>query len=173
VVSENGSIIFYINTDSITKIPSLLKILEGQTLHEETLSVNYTTSNSVENVTLLQSYMDKYVVIPNIPPPYKSNIFPKISRQAITMMCLSLGYDHDRTVDEVILGFMSTICCPSENSLTKFHYAKFLVNIIPYQLTEFHASRYFLYQSYLVYPILYFQASHFSEYSTENRICNW
>jgi hypothetical protein len=79
---------------------SLPQILEGQTLHEETLSVNYNALNSSEKVTLLQSYMDKDVVIPNT-PPYKSKIFPKISRQAITMMCLILGYDHDRTVDEV------------------------------------------------------------------------
>jgi hypothetical protein len=76
MVSENGSIIFYINAESITKMLSLPQILEGQTLHEETLSVNYNALNSGEKVTLLQSYMDKYVVIPNTPPPYKSNIFP-------------------------------------------------------------------------------------------------
>jgi len=106
------------------------------------------------------SYMDKDVLIPNTPPS-KSKSFPKISRQAMTMMCLILGYDHDRTVDKVVLGFVSSIFPTSESPLTKFHYVQFLVDIIPYHLMQFHANIYFRNQPYLVYMILCFQASHF------------
>jgi hypothetical protein len=113
-------------------MPSLPQILEGQTLHEQTMYFNYNALNSGEKVTFIQSYTNKYVVITNTPPPYKSNIFSEISKQAITMMCLILGYDHDINVDEVMLGFMSTICPPFENSLAKFHYRQFLANIIHY-----------------------------------------
>jgi len=79
-------------------------------------------------VTIIYGYKD--VVIPNTPPLYKSNILPQISRQDITMMCLILGYDHDRTIDVVILGFVSSIFPPFENYITKFIYGQFLVDII-------------------------------------------
>lgn len=77
------------------------------------------------------------------------------------MMCPILGYNNDRVVDEAILGLMSSILPQNGILFTKFHYAQFLADIIHYQLTHFHASVYFYYQSYLVYLTLYFKAPQF------------
>lgn len=144
VVSTNGSILFCVNAESITKLLSLSQTFECQTLNEEALFVISKGSSQDEKVILLQSYTDKDVVIPKT-HLYKSNIFPEISRQAISMMCMILGYDHDRTIDQTILGFMSIICSPTRMCTTKFHYAQFVANIIHFQLIEFHASISFRY----------------------------
>ena len=56
--------------------------------------------------------MDNNVVIPSIPPLYKFEVFPEISRQAILMMFLIIGHDDDRFVDEAILGFILSVLPP-------------------------------------------------------------
>jgi hypothetical protein len=43
----------------------------------------------------------------------------------------------------------------------KYNYAQYLANNIHFQLSEFEASRYFRYQSYLVHLFLYSQATRF------------
>jgi hypothetical protein len=70
-------------------------------------------------------------------PQLMNNIFPNISRQFTTIMCSLLGYDHEKIVDEAIIGFMSFICPPSLKPLVKFNYAQYLVDNIHFQLIEF------------------------------------
>ena len=132
VVFENGLVLFHINAESIINMLSLPKKLEGQTLNEYTLSTNYQDLMSQEKFALLQSYMDNNVVITSIDPPYKSKIFLEISRQDLMMMCLILGHDDDRIIDEDVLEFLSSILPTNGSYFTKFHYVQFLIDIIHY-----------------------------------------
>jgi hypothetical protein len=67
--------------------------------------------------------LDKDATIPENSNTYESILFPKISRQVISMMCSILGYDNDKVVDEVFLWFMSSIYPSAINPLTKFDFS--------------------------------------------------
>jgi hypothetical protein len=71
------------------------------------------------------------------------------------MMTEILGNDDDQTVNEYILGFMTSIFPPTVKPLVKFNYSQYLVDNMHHQLYEFEASRYFRYQSYLVYLFVF------------------
>jgi hypothetical protein len=83
-------------------------------------------------VILLQRYMGKGASVRESPPLYKVNILPDTSKEVISMMCLILGYDNDKTINETILGFMEAISPPPphDTPLVKFNYAKYLANAI-------------------------------------------
>jgi hypothetical protein len=53
--------------------------------------------------------MGKGAYVLESPLPYKSNILLDIYRELICMMFLILGYEHDKTINENILGFMAAI----------------------------------------------------------------
>jgi hypothetical protein len=82
----------------------------------------YNQLNTQEKQTLLQAYLDKYATIPEKYDTYESSLFPKISRQVINMMCSILGYDNDKVVNEIFLGFMSSIYPSAIKSLTRFKF---------------------------------------------------
>jgi hypothetical protein len=47
--------------------------------------------------------------IPKIVSPFRASIFPKPTREVISMICIEFGYDDDETVDEPILGMLGKI----------------------------------------------------------------
>lgn len=77
------------------------------------------------------------------------------------MIYLILGYDNDNTVYEAILGMMEGIFPHSRLPPVQYCYAKYLVDAINDQLCKFSVYKYFRYQSYLVYLLLFYQAPNF------------
>jgi hypothetical protein len=147
-----------LNSHSINEMLKLLKVPNSQILHEKNLVSIFRELSSQERDILFQPYLDKDVIVHENSSTYETKIFPKISRQFITMMCSLLGYGHDKTINEAILGFMSSIFPSSLKPLVKFNYDQYLIDIIHFQLIEFEAITYFRYQSYLVHPFFSFQA---------------
>jgi hypothetical protein len=77
-------------------------------------------------------------MLPYNPSPYHSSIFLDIIRKSIAMICQFLGYDHDNTMDESILGFFFSVLCPTKAvTITKFDYVEFLDGVINYQLCSY------------------------------------
>jgi hypothetical protein len=98
-----------LDAQSIYEMLKLVETRESQILNEEKLASSFKELNPQDKNDLIQSYLDKDTnVLENI-STYDTNIFPEISRQVIEIMCTILGYDNDKTVDESILGFMSSI----------------------------------------------------------------
>jgi hypothetical protein len=78
------------------------------------------------------------------------------------MISVILGKDDDQVIDNFFLGCLMSICPFTMKPLTKFNYAKFILDKIHYQLSKFETLRSFKYQSYLVHLFLFSQAIHFS-----------
>jgi len=49
------------------------------------------------------------------------------------------------------------ICSTYDKPMVKFNYSQYLANTMHFELMEFNATRYFGFQSYLVYLFLYYQ----------------
>lgn len=67
--------------------------------------------------------------LPRNNPPYYASIFPKISRQVISMVTCLLGYHSDKWVDEVVLGFLSVFLVGQKPSVL-FNYIRYLSDVI-------------------------------------------
>jgi hypothetical protein len=97
------------------------------------------------------------------------------------MICQILGYEHDKTIDETILGLMTILCPPDAIMYAKLDYCQFLAEIMHFQLSNFHSAKTFRYQSYLVYLILFNNVSHFenlgiqpvSDSGTHKSVIDW
>jgi hypothetical protein len=77
------------------------------------------------------------------------------------MICQVLGYEHDRIVDESILGMFSVLFPLESITFTKIDYVEFLSEVINFQLSNFHSTKSFRYQAYLVYLIMSNNSSYF------------
>jgi len=71
--------------------------------------------------------------LPTNPPPFKFAIFPDITKQAISMNCQILGYEHEKIVNESILGMFSILSPPKSIACTKIDYVEFLTGVINFQ----------------------------------------
>jgi hypothetical protein len=60
----------------------------------------------------------------------RASIFPKLTREVISTICLILGYNYDETVNEPILGMLDKTFPPSKSPPEKFSYVKYLSNAI-------------------------------------------
>lgn len=81
-------------------------------------------------------------------------MFPKITKQALAIICQILSYDHDKVVGEAILGFFSLLLSLTSIILPNFDYFQLLKEFMQSHLENFYNTKYFRYQSYLVYLIL-------------------
>jgi len=52
-------------------------------------------------------------------------------------------------LDEVLLGFLASVCPPGEGPFVKFNYVKFMLDVMQQQFVDFKALRTFRHQSYL------------------------
>jgi hypothetical protein len=50
------------------------------------------------------------------------HLVPYITKKDISMIFQALNYEHDRVVDDTILGFLSILCPLESITLTKFDY---------------------------------------------------
>jgi len=82
-------------------------------------------------------------------------MFFETYKQIITIVSTILGNDNDKTIDQYALGLMNYIFPPMLKPLVKYNYPQFLADNIHYELLEFEATKYFRYQSYLIYLFLY------------------
>jgi len=82
------------------------------------------------------------------------------------MICQIIGYEHNKNVDESILGLFWLFSPPESIACTKFDYVQFLVGVINFQLSKFNYTKSFRYQAHLVYLILFNNSSSFE--SLEN-----
>jgi len=70
------------------------------------------------------------------------------------MISKILVYNHDKAIDETILGFLASICHPTKLPFSKYDDAKFMAEIIHLQLINYNSLKTFRYYSYLVYLII-------------------
>jgi hypothetical protein len=124
-----------------------------ETLDDDELASKYQALSQSERENMLSNILAPDAPLPTGPPPFKSTIFPELTRQDITIICQVLGYEHDKAVDETILGMLSILCPPESITFTKFDYCQFLQEVINFQLSNFHSTKSFRYQAYLVHLI--------------------
>jgi len=97
--------------------------------------------SSQDIITLLQSYLGQNINVPEDNVILKIDMFPETYKKIIAMMIAILENDDDKTVDQYILGIMSSIFPPTLKPLVKYNYAQYLVDNIHFQLSEFEASK--------------------------------
>jgi hypothetical protein len=162
LVSRNGLVLFEVNSQLISKLLKLPLNPESEILDEIVLAQCFRELNSQDRIMILQSYICQNLDVPVYTVILKTYLFLETSRQIITMMTTILGNDNDLTIDEYVLGFMISICPHTVKHLSKFNYAQHLANNIHHQLSEFETTRYFRYQSYSVYLLMYSKVVKFS-----------
>jgi len=88
--------------------------------------------------------------------PYNVNIFKDEVQLVMSIVSQVLGLDDDMHVNEVILGFLLSICLiDHETHLVRcFNLDEYLAEVIHTQLVEFPKVKFFKYQSYLLNMIL-------------------
>jgi hypothetical protein len=151
---------------SVTRedIAQMLKFLDHvaqEPLDDDALALKYQALSQPRKEKLLSNLLASDAPLPTNSPPFKSTIFPAITKQAISMIYQVLGYEQDRTVDESILGMFSVLCPPESITFTKLDYVEFLSEVINFQLSNFHSTKSFRYQAYLVYLIMSNNSSYF------------
>jgi hypothetical protein len=137
--------------------------LSYETLEEHTLKEKYQELSQTDKQILLGHLLSPNTPLPTTSPPFKYDMYPETTRKVMAIICQILCYDHDRVVDEVILGFFSLLLSLTSMILPKFYYCHLLEEFMQAQLDNFHRTRSFRYKSYLVYLILsknhpYFEA---------------
>jgi hypothetical protein len=92
--------------------------------------------------------------------------------EVICMICSILGYDSDKTVDSIILGFLRAIFPPTTRMMARFYIAQFISESIHEQLKDFPLNKAFCFQSYLVYLLLFQRKNDFHSLylETENEV---
>jgi hypothetical protein len=71
-------------------------------------------------------------------PMFTSNV-----HEVVCMVCSILGYEFDRTVDNIILGFLRAISPPITQILVRFCIAQFILESIHEQLKFFPLNKTF------------------------------
>jgi hypothetical protein len=120
----------------------MLKVIEppeSQPLSEENLTSMYNQLNAQEKQTLLQIIWIKMQLSLKTLIPMRVACSQKSPDKLSSMMCSILGYDNDKVVDEVVLGFMSSIYPSAINPLTRFIFSQHLVETLHYQLTRVYS----------------------------------
>lgn len=80
--------------------------------------------------------------IPKNNPPYLSSIFPKISRQIISMSCCLLGYNNDHVVDEVVMGLLLAFS-PRKKPTIFLNFNQFPLDVIHWKFLKFGTEKEF------------------------------
>ena len=161
---HDSRIVCDITKESIAQMLHILYHVVYETLDDDDLDSKYQALSQFEREKMLCNLLSLDAPLSTGPSPFKSTIYPKLNRQAITMICQVLGYEHDRGVDETILGLLYVLCPPESITLTKFDYCKFLQEVINFQLSNFHNTKSFRYQAYLVHLIFFSNSSYFERF---------
>jgi hypothetical protein len=135
---------------------------DNEMLDETVLAKCFRELNPWDRSSLLHTYLCHNIGVPIDDVILKSSLFLERQRQIISMISVILGKDDDQVIDNFFLGCLMSICPFTMKPLTKFNYAKFILDKIHYQLSKFETLRSFKYQSYLVHLFLFSQAIHFS-----------
>jgi hypothetical protein len=76
-----------------------------ETLEEHTLEVKYQELSQSDKERMLGNLLVPNTALPTTPPPFKYDMFPKITRQALAIIFQILGYDHDMKLMRLSLAF--------------------------------------------------------------------
>jgi hypothetical protein len=87
-----------------------------ENLEDHTLEAKYQALSQFEKERILGNLLAPNAPLPTTPPPFKSSMFPEITRQDVAIIFQILGYEHDRVFDEAILGLFSLLCPCDTNS---------------------------------------------------------
>jgi hypothetical protein len=97
-----------------------------ETLEEHTLESKYQELSQTDKEILLGHLLSPNTPLPTTSPPFKYDMFLETTRKALAIIYQILGYDHDRVVDEAILGFFSLLLSLTFMVLPKFDYYQLL-----------------------------------------------
>lgn len=129
IIAKNNDILFTISPKSICQI---LKIKPSAPLHSfsiDSLMEIYQKLTFPQRAKIFEIFLLENVELRRTSPPYPSSMFPKMTRQVISIVSCLLGYPTNQWVDESILGFLSVFLVGDKPSLM-FNYNKFLAEAI-------------------------------------------
>jgi hypothetical protein len=89
------------------------KFNDGQAINEETLAVSFNQLSVQECQYFVQTLMKDNSGISHDLKTYKTSMFTLNVHEVVCMICSILGYDSDKTVDSIILGFLREIFPPT------------------------------------------------------------
>ena len=112
---------------------------------------------SLENrVNKLTKLVKPNQILEGITMPYPSHIFQSKVQSTIAIINQVLSVENDQVIDDLILGFIFSICVPNESVLVpKDNLAEYLEKLIHTQLVNFNSLRSFRYQTYLLNVFLF------------------
>lgn len=83
--------------------------------------------------------------LPTGPPPSLATFLAPSSKIVISMMTQVLGKKEYALLDEVLLGFLASICPPVEGPFIKFNYVQFISYVTHQQFVDFKTLKTFRY----------------------------
>ena len=150
-----------VSADALAKVLCFPDLPTLQFLDEEALPSSYQALKPMERSNLLAQNLKEGPPIPTNPHPYVIVDFSDKSKEAIALICIISGYDDDKFVIEIILGFLSLLT-PSTGVMPPiFDLCHHLAEKIHNQLAEYLALERFRYPSMLFYMFLYQNFQHF------------
>ena len=107
IVNSKGSrILCKIDSQTIRQALSLSKSHKFGPFNEEECLRVYKEVNNEEKVQFVSKFLKPNQSIHQTPLPYHVKIFQDPIQSIFSLLCQILGYDDDRLVDEVMLGFL-------------------------------------------------------------------
>lgn len=142
-------------------------VLESQnsiSLNEESLISVYHHLIPESNVEYLSKLIKLGEEITQESFPYPTYIFNHKVQSIVIILTQVLGLENVRFVDEVILGFLVSICPSEESQVPQIQFVEFLVEAIHVQLVNFGTLKHFKYQAYLMHLFFHFNYELFLEF---------
>jgi len=102
-------LLFDITIIYISRMLRVSKFNEGQDVNEETLAVSFNKLSFQEHQYFVQTLMKDNTGISHDVKTYQTSTFTPDVQEVICMICSILGYDSDRTIDSIILGFKEQV----------------------------------------------------------------
>jgi hypothetical protein len=96
--TDHSRVICHINRESIAQMLQFPNLSTSKTLDDDVLAPKYQALLQPKKESLLSNLLTSNAPLPVGSPPYKLEIFPEITRHAITMICQTLGYEHQKII---------------------------------------------------------------------------
>ena len=134
--------------------------LEPGIFHEENLIEQFRHAIVEEKQIFYSKIIKPYIYVANEPFPLDIILFNEESQWVISFLSQFLGLDNDKFVPEFLLSLLFRLSLhqsvSESNQLSFLTFDEFLGENIDSRLVNFHTTRHFKFQSYLVRMFLFF-----------------
>ena len=132
-------------------------------LNEENLMSTYCQLSLELRVDFLSKFIKPSQYFSYESLSFPTSIFNCEVQFVVTILSQILGLENDRSINEIIIGFLVTMCSIEENQAPQLQVVEFLDEAIHVQLVFIDTLTHFRYQAYIMHLFFHFNHEHFPE----------